>query len=294
MYSRYIGVAVIAIFLAGSLGSCSKDYNSSGSTSTTPANSFQLKTDSRFGTIITDGNGVSLYFFVPDANGIPSCTGACSTSWPTAYIPSPVVGDGLLASDFSSTKRPDGSMQSTYKGWPLYKFAGDVSSGGGAYGGPVTNTVSGDGIEGIWFVAKPDYTVMLAETQLVGNDGVSYDSLYVAATGNTFYITDDHGVTLYSFSHDKSGQNTFTLSDFSNDSFFPIVQLPAIQSVPSALNKSDFALITVFGKTQLTYKGWPVYRFGQDGNQRGSTKGISVPTPGIWPVMNQHSASAPQ
>ena len=124
--------------------------------------------------------------------------------------------------------------------------------------------INGDGVDGIWFVAKPDYTVMLAVTQLVGNDGVKYDSTYKAGTGNTFYMTDDRGVTLYSFSIDKSGTNNYTTSDFSNDAVWPIVQISTIQSVPSTLDKSAFSSITVFAKPQLTYKGWPVYRFGAD------------------------------
>ncbi len=51
---------------------------------------------------------------------------------------------------------------------------------------------------------------------------------------------------------------------FSNDGVFPIVQVTSTQNVPSLLNKSMLGTITVFGKTQLTFKGWPVYRFGAD------------------------------
>jgi hypothetical protein len=52
--------------------------------------------------------------------------------------------------------------------------------------------------------------------------------------------------------------------------------------------------ITVFGKTQLTFKGWPVYRFGADSLIRGNTRGVSVPTPGFWPLMGVSSPLAPQ
>jgi len=54
-----------------------------------------------------------------------------------------------------------------------------------------------------------------------------------------------------------------------------------------------FSTIDVFGKKQLTYNGWPVYRYGADSLIRGNTKGVSVGTPGLWPVMNQFSAAAP-
>ena len=145
--------------------------------------------------------------------------------------------------------------------------------------------VNGDGIEGIWFVAKPDYTVMLAVTQLVGNDGIKYDSTYKPGTGATLYMTDDRGVTLYSFSIDKSGTNNFTKSDFSNDAVWPDSSNEhAYKMYLQYWINHAFASITVFGKPQLTYKGWPVYRFGADALTRGNTKGVSVPTPGFWPV----------
>jgi predicted lipoprotein with Yx(FWY)xxD motif len=135
---------------------------------------------------------------------------------------------------------------------------------------------------------------MLVKTQLLGNDGVMYDSTYTPKTTQTLYMTDDHGVTFYSFSFDSSANNNYTAPDFSNDDFWPIVQISTVQNVPSVLNKADFSSITVFGKTQLTFKGWPVYRFGPDGMVRGNNKGISVPHPGIWPVMDQFSPTAPQ
>jgi predicted lipoprotein with Yx(FWY)xxD motif len=287
MRFKYIWLPVISVLLITNLDSCSKSSgygNNTPATPNTPTVSVQVKTDSHFGSILTDGSGNTLYFFSPDAHGNSVCTGSCLVQWPAFYVASPTFGTGLDASDFSSITRSDGAKQTTYKGWPLYRYSLDANPG----------NIVGDGVDGIWFVAKPDYTVMLAVNQLVGNDGISYDSTYKAGTGNTIYITDDRGVTLYRFSKDKSGTNTFTKSDFSNDPTFPIVQISTIQNVPSTLDKTAFASITVFGKPQLTYKGWPVYRFGADSLVRGNTRGVSVPTPGFWPVMNASSPIAPQ
>ena len=292
MRLRFILIPFLSIIVIGMFTACSKSSGGGYGSTTPPATvppsnvpgpAFQLKTDSHFGSILADGNGNTLYFFSLDADGKSACTAGCLAVWPVSYNAGTTFGTGLTASDFSSITRSDGSMQTTYKGWPLYTYAGDAAAG----------AVNGDGVEGVWFVAKPDYTVMLAVTQLVGNDGVKYDSTFKAGTGATLYMTDDHGVTLYSFSIDKSGKNNYTLSDFSNDAVWPIVQISTVQNVPSSLDKSAFSSITVFTKPQLTYKGWPVYRFGADANTRGNTKGVSVPTPGIWPVMNQRSPSAP-
>jgi predicted lipoprotein with Yx(FWY)xxD motif len=291
MRLSFIFIPFLSIIVLGTLSSCSKSSGGYGSTTPpanapsaiTPSASFQLKTDSHFGSILADGNGNTLYFFSLDADGKSACTAGCLAIWPVSYNAGTTFGAGLTASDFSSITRSDGSKQSTYKGWPLYTYAGDASAG----------AVNGDGIEGVWFVAKPDYSIMLAVTQLVGIDGIQYDSTLSAGTGPTLYMTDDHGVTLYSLAIDKSGKNNYTLSDFSNDAVWPIVQLSSIQNVPSVLDKSAFSSITVFTKPQLTYKGWPVYKFGADANTRGNTKGVSVTTPGIWPVMDQATKSAP-
>ncbi len=286
MRLKYILYPVILFLLSDSFSSCSKSSSGYGNTNPPPVtsagNSYQLKTDSHFGSYLADVNGNPLYFFSLDANGTSACTGTCLTSWPVSYVAGPTLDNGLTASDFSFITRSDGTKQTTYKGWPLYTYAGDSPG-----------NIGGDGLENIWFVAKPDYTVMFVKNQLIGNDGIMYDSTYKAGAEETYYLTDDHGVTLYSFSNDKSGTNTYTLSDFSNDSFWPIVQISTIQSVPSIFNKADFSSITIYGKPQMTYKGWPVYRFGPDNLQRGNNKGISVPTPGIWPVMDQFSHTAP-
>jgi predicted lipoprotein with Yx(FWY)xxD motif len=287
MRFKYIFLISTLLLFIGGLDSCSKSSGYGTTTTTppvtTPTVSFQLKTNSQFGSIITDGNGNTLYFFSLDANGTSACTGGCLAVWAVSYTASPTFDAGLTATDFATITRSDGTKQTTYKGWPLYTYSGDAAAG----------DVKGDGVEGIWFVAKPDYTVMLANIQLVGNDGVLYDSTYKPGTGVTQYLTDDRGVTLYRFAHDVADSNKFTKSDFSNDNVFPIVQVTGTANTPSTIDKSALGTITVFGKTQLTFKGWPVYRFGADSLIRGDTKAISVPTPGVWPLMNASSPPAP-
>ena len=93
-------------------------------------------------------------------------------------------------------------------------------------------------------------------------------------------------------SRDSSNINKFTKPDFSNNPSWPIYETSDIM-VPSILDKALFGSITVFGKKQLTYKGWPLYYFGQDNYVRGATKGVSVPTPGIWPVAVKGLTPAP-
>jgi predicted lipoprotein with Yx(FWY)xxD motif len=149
----------------------------------------------------------------------------------------------------------------------------------------------GQAFGGVWFVGR-NYSVMLANTQLVGHNGKSYKSDLTEGSGKTIYFTDGNGVTLYTFSHDKANKNNFTAADFSNNGIWPIYETDKAV-VPSTLDKSLFGSIDVYGKKQLTYKGWPLYYFGQDAKVRGSNKGISYPVPGIWPVATQNMPAAP-
>ena len=239
-------------------------------------------TNSKYGMILTDGSGRSLYFFVNDKDTVTSaCNGGCAALWPAFYADSLTIGTGLNPNDFDKITRSDSSLQITYKGWPLYYYSGDTSPG----------DVNGEGFKGIWFVAKPNYTIMLMNNQLVGGNGVDYNDQYQPGTQTVQYFVDAYGRTLYYFTKDTFDQNNFTKSDFSNNSLWAIYQ-DSLQAVPIGVDSSDFGTIDVYGKKQLTYKGWPLYEFGQDSLERGSTRGVSFPSPGIWPVAQASVDSA--
>ncbi len=143
---------------------------------------------------------------------------------------------------------------------------------------------------GIWFIAKPDYAIMLANKQLIGLDGNNYKSDYTIGTGRTLYFTNGAGRTLYTFANDSFNINKFTKPDLSNNNVFPIYEEEKIV-VPSSLNKSLFGTITIADRKQITYNGWPLYHFGQD-SVRGSNKAVSVPVAGKWPVAVKEATEA--
>jgi len=243
----------------------------------------RLSLTKQFGSVLTDKDGKTLYFFSIDANGQSGCTGGCIAKWPVFYKDNPSLDNGLKASDFGSITRSDGAKQTTYKGWPLYYYSDDVKAG----------DIAGDGFGGVWFVGKPDYSVMFVKTQLVGLDGKNYTEDHKEGTGATLFLTDDWGNTLYAFSPDKFKKNNFTKPDFSNNAVWPIFEQTTVHYVPSTLSQSLLDTTNVFGKSQLTFKGWPLYHFGKDSMMRGNTRGVSFPVPGIWPVVNNSTATAP-
>lgn len=262
---------------------CSKDDGKSPD-SENPDNGkkgIQLRTGTDFGTILTDNEGKALYFFSKDPAGTSGCSGGCSTLWPTYYSADASTGMGIDQGDVGVITREDGSKQSTYKGWPLYYYASDTAP----------NDVKGDGVDGIWFVAKPDYLLMVVNNQLIGADGKHYKEDLSIGDGATTYFTDAQGRTLYAYAPDKFNKNNFTKEDFSNDAVWPIYQ-STTGALPSIIDKNLIDSITVFGKMQLTHNGWPLYYFGQD-TQRGDNKGVSVPQPGVWPIVNVNTPKAP-
>lgn len=281
MKLKQIKVALAVFAAATFFLSCSNDNNETP----TPEvkKEISLSTSTTLGSYLTDKDGRSLYFFSTDAKDQVTCTGGCELVWPPFYLDNlsaDKLGAGLTFSDFATITTTSGKKQVTYKGWPLYYYAPNVN---GTNTAEAAGKTTGDGVGGVWFIAKPDYSIMIVRSQLVGHDGKNYKSDYTVGDGLTTYFTDAKGLTLYTFKNDNFKKNNFTKSDFSNNAVWPIYETDKIV-VPSILDKSKFSVITVFGKSQLVYNGWPLYYFGQDANVRGSNKGISFPSPAVWPV----------
>jgi len=285
MKKRFDLMIATAILFTLFGSACKKSSNPSVNPPNPPVavTGVQLSDNTKFGKILTDNKGMSLYFFANDAAGTSNCDGNCAVLWPAFYKENLNIGTGLDAADFGVITRTDGSKQTTYKGWPLYYFMNDTKAG----------DTGGDAFGELWAIAKADYTVMFSNVQLVGLDTVRYDERSLPGVGVSQYITDAKGNTLYEYTRDINNRNTFTAADFSNNRVWPIDTVSAIGSIPTVLDKTKFATITVAGRTQLVYKGHPLYYFGQDDSKRGSTKGVSFPTPGaaIWKINNNNTVA---
>ncbi|WP_233702562.1 hypothetical protein [Hyunsoonleella flava] len=280
---KHLFLILIALF---TISSCSNDDDDYTTIPPPQNNAVQLKTNATFGSVLTNSQGFTLYFFSKDSKAASNCSGGCLNNWPAFFAEDLTLDNGLNASDFGTITRADGSKQTTFKGWPLYTFANDASAG----------DINGDGAGGVWYVAKPDYTVMMVSAQLVGRDKDGNESNltsnYTEGDEETFYMVDAEGNTLYSFVNDTKGVNNFTKDDFSNNGVWPIFEA-TIVNIPSVLSASDFGSINVFGRSQITYKGWPLYFFGQD-TQRGDNYGVGFPAAGVWPIVNQNIDEAPE
>lgn len=102
---------------------------------------------SDLGQILTDEAGFTVYLFTNDeqGSGASSCLSECMGMWPpVGEITSP--SGALEAGLVGTIERPDGSIQATYNGWPLYNFANDAAEG----------DTNGQGVNDIWWVLDVD------------------------------------------------------------------------------------------------------------------------------------------
>ncbi len=213
--------------------------------------------DGKVGYYLTDGNGRTLYYFAKDVpgSGKSACYGgACAEKWPVFYTDKLVLPQGLKASDFSVITREDGKKQLAYKGWPLYYFFKDEKAG----------DINGEGVKGVWFVMKPDYTLMIAYKEGIG----------------TYFVDPKGGMALYYFAKDVNGSSV-CYGDCAQK--WPTFG-PEHVSVPSTLDLADFSYVErEDGTYQLAYKGWPLYYFFKDEKPGGDTNGEGVKD--VWYVM---------
>ena len=79
---------------------------------------------SSFGRILFDGRGFALYAFTSDPRGRSTCSGACAAAWPPYLVSAKPTGKLV-----GTTRRPDGKLQVTYAGRPLYYYVGDRKPG---------------------------------------------------------------------------------------------------------------------------------------------------------------------
>jgi len=169
---RVAGVALVALALVAS--ACGKDDgNGSGGTTTGGGTSTSAPQESgatspatsapstsgggsggatvaaakvgALGTVLVDSRGFTLYHLEGETATKITCTGSCEQAWPPLEASGePTAGDGA-SGELGTAKRPDGSMQVTYDGLPLYTFTGDTAPG----------QANGQGVQNVWFALTP-------------------------------------------------------------------------------------------------------------------------------------------
>ena len=93
------------------------------------------------GVVLAGENGMTLYTFTKDTEGVSNCYDKCAVNWP----PLLVEGDAMADGDFTIVERKDGSKQWAKNGMPLYFWIKDAKKG----------DTTGEGVNDVWHVARP-------------------------------------------------------------------------------------------------------------------------------------------
>lgn len=97
--------------------------------------------ETSLGAVFADANGMTLYTFAKDKPGESNCYGDCATNWPPLMADEGAMAEG----EWSLVERTDGTTMWAYDGMPVYTWINDTKPG----------DVTGDGVGGVWHVAKP-------------------------------------------------------------------------------------------------------------------------------------------
>ena len=120
-------------------------------TSATHSSAPVVKTvaSAKFGKVLVNAGGRTLYRYTLDSKGVDRCTSnaTCAKYWPQLLVKAgvkPTGGAGVQASLLGTIKAKNGMFQVTYAGFPLYTFAGDTKAG----------QVNGQAFEKQWYVVN--------------------------------------------------------------------------------------------------------------------------------------------
>ena len=237
-----------------------------------------LATNDKFGSILVDDKGMTLYLFTNDTPNTSTCYDKCATFWPPLLTNGNAVGgSGLDASKFGTTTRTDGTTQVTYNSWPLYYFAKDKQAG----------DVTGQGVTNNWYLVSTTGDAIKSEvsaaTQAPAAAAPSGPAMVNVGKDAKLgsILVDDKGMTLYLFTKDTP--NTSTCYDKCATAWPPLLTTGNAVG-GSGLDASKFGTTTrTDGTTQVTYNGWPLYYFAKD-LKAGDVTGQGVGT--VWFVIS--------
>jgi predicted lipoprotein with Yx(FWY)xxD motif len=165
-FASIIGAAALAIALSACGDDSSDDATTAAEPDTEapdteapdPADVVQTASTD-LGDVLVDADGLTLYGFTQDTNGIPTCDDDCAAAWPPLTVGSDELPSGLDPNVFAVVERSDGTFQLSAGNQPLYRFSGDSAPG----------DVNGQGVADVWFAVSP-------EGELIGADGDGADN----------------------------------------------------------------------------------------------------------------------
>ncbi len=152
-------MAAVLVLVAGGCGSspAASNTGSGSGTAKTPPSPVRTGTATVAGkseVVLTNGAGMTLYYFTKDTATSSACTGQCASIWPpvlvkTSHVSAPSGLSGTLA-----VVKDQNGEQVAYDGHLLYTYSADTAAG----------QASGQGLKNLWWVATPSLKAAGAST----------------------------------------------------------------------------------------------------------------------------------
>ena len=133
---------------SGSAGSSTSGMGASAASGGTATTVTLTIKKTAIGNVLADAKGDTLYWYSKDMKGGPStCTGSCLSAWPIVAGKPEAAKGVMFAGKLGSVTDSNGTVQATYNGYPLYRYAEDMMPG----------QTSGNGAGGVWHVISGQY-----------------------------------------------------------------------------------------------------------------------------------------
>jgi predicted lipoprotein with Yx(FWY)xxD motif len=273
-FRRAFPISMI-LLLAMVVAACGSTTGSGGSTptpaattpapvATTPAAASTVKTATatvkgQSTTILTNAQGMTLYYFKPDTPTTSACTNGCASTWPPLLL----TGSGsptsaaTLPGMLTAVTTANGN-QVEYNGHPLYTFSGDTAPG----------QTNGEGIGGKWFVCTPDLAAASS-----GSSALVKTATATVQGKSVTILTNAQGMTLYYFTPDTATSSACTGGCAQT---WPALLLTGSGSpTASSTLPGTLSAVTTANGNQVEYNGHPLYTFSGD-TAPGQTNGEGI------------------
>jgi predicted lipoprotein with Yx(FWY)xxD motif len=110
----------------------------------------------RYGPILVDSEGMTLYIFTMDEPNRSNCLGECLAVWPPLITDGEAAaGEGVNEMMLGTADLNDGRLIVTYDRMPLYYWIGDTQRG----------DTNGQNFNNVWFVISPDGNPVFPEKE---------------------------------------------------------------------------------------------------------------------------------
>ncbi|HKD99336.1 MAG TPA: hypothetical protein VKB69_17295 [Micromonosporaceae bacterium] len=153
-YKTILRTGAVATGVGLAIAGCGSGSGGTGAAGTSNGSTVSVRTVNGAGSTLTGADGKTLYFADQEANKQIKCTGGCLSFWEPLTVASgmtPTAGSGVTGT-LATVHRPDGTVQVTYNGKPLYEFAED-SGPGQAKGNGFADSFNGTDFT--WHAATP-------------------------------------------------------------------------------------------------------------------------------------------